>query len=279
MYKKILAAVLCAGMLLGMQPVYAQQTDTQQTDIQESIEEQITKAINELSADSAPEELEHLRLLLESWKTEQETEGQEDASLSGTMIGTGGIGQGTINAGGSNLQAEFAKLQAQLAQSLKKDTAAYLEKIQEMQGNQTQITKLIAKLNDFKATLKGAEKVMLPSGLAMDFAEYVGGKNLALLQKPIDKDGVADLILLAENRVEELSSQIQSQMVYLQNYVGQYNSYTQGAGQAIGNAGGAARGGTMLDANKGMLFTGLLTGAVGGVLGVLLVQRAGKKKS
>lgn len=86
---------------------------------------------------------------------------------------------------------------------------------------------------------------------------------------------------LLEVYVEQLGAQTQTQMVYLQDYISQYNSCLQGSAQQAQSVSemlaGLANSQTMLGGGSaGMTVTCLLGGAVLGSLVTLLVLRKRK---
>ena len=82
-------------------------------------------------------------------------------------------------------------------------------------------------------------------------------------------------------RQQQIGLQIQQEMVYLQNFIGQYNSYNSllqnlndQSQQALN---GLSRGATMQGSGSGMLFTGILIGLAAGVVGSAVFRRMAKK--
>lgn len=82
--------------------------------------------------------------------------------------------------------------------------------------------------------------------------------------------------------MDSLSSSTQVQMVYLQDYMKQYNSYTSSSSSITEELkemlNQYATRGTMLGGNTGMLFTSLLVGVAIGAVAVLLIQKKKIKK-
>lgn len=82
---------------------------------------------------------------------------------------------------------------------------------------------------------------------------------------------------------ENLGSNTQQNMVYIQDFIGQYNSYLQNSlstvTTSIDTSSSLSKGGTMLGGSMGMLFTGILIGACIGVIAVLVVQKSRKREA
>lgn len=135
-------------------------------------------------------------------------------------------------------------------------------------------------LEAFKKALSPANN-KLPDNIKKELYQS-GIATESILNQIMDVGRVNFLIDGVNQRMDELGAECQKKMVMVQDFMGQYNSYAQGSNAAIQSGNqqlqGIARGGTMLDGDKGMLFTGFLTGALVGVLGVLAGQRTGKKK-
>lgn len=233
--RKMAAAVFCAGLLLAVQPVCA-----------------------------------------------QESGGESEAvtSLAGTMSGNELFAGNGSNGSASML---FAKLQMELASTMKDGAMNDMKEMEAMQNNVRVLGTLRNKLSDFMEAIPEAKAVPLRDDLKTELVQSgICRAEMPLLQQNVTKKDVQMFIYMIDARMEELSTNIQKLMVSVQDMLGSYNSYQQDVNNAMmssyQNMQGLSKGGTMLDGNQGMLFTGLLIGALAGAGGVLLVQRAGKKK-
>ena len=120
-----------------------------------------------------------------------------------------------------------------------------------------------------------------------DMAEYMDANRLSYDTTGDDPLMTAEewdvAIKSLEHHLEELSMETQQQMVYLQDFMGQYNSYLQGANTQISNANqtltNLARGQSMYgNSEVGLAVTGLVLGLVLGCAATLAVQKVRRKK-
>ncbi len=156
----------------------------------------------------------------------------------------------------SSLQLMFAKLQLELSETAKSQALERMESISEQQEEQKLVSSLLNEARQSQADAKagvsaGSESVTYSNGKAEK-----NTKNCTLMSKEMvdymDKNGLAydktgndynhseeewDVAIASlEARLEELGTDTQQQMVYIQDYMGQYNSYLQGANTQISNS-------------------------------------------
>ena len=140
-----------------------------------------------------------------------------------------------------SVQFKFAKLQMAQAQLCKDQANDYMNQIENIQQEQKKTAEMIAlarKLqNDCKAKTGDCpwdkEASMMPQEMANFFKERglhydTTGGDLAN-----NKDEWDYNIQSLTNYQESISNKTQTLMVYLQDFIGQYNSYTQGASNQV----------------------------------------------
>ena len=156
----------------------------------------------------------------------------------------------------SSLQLMFAKLQLELSETAKSQALERMDYISKQQEEQKLVSSLLNEARQSKADAKagvsaGSESVTYSNGKTEK-----NTKNCTLMSKEMvdymDKNGLAydktgndynhseeewDVAIASlEARLEELGTDTQQQMVYIQDYMGQYNSYLQGANTQVSNA-------------------------------------------
>ena len=128
----------------------------------------------------------------------------------------------------------FAKLQMELAASAKDSALGYIDQIEQAQKDQKEIADMLQQCRQLQADAKTSGgcttmpdnivKFMDKNGLAYD---KTGNDTLH------NKDEWDVAIQSLQAYQEQIGTDIQTQMVYVQDFMGQYNSYTQGANSAI----------------------------------------------
>lgn len=166
----------------------------------------------------------------------------------------------------SSLQLMFAKLQLELAETAKTQAMDRMDAISRSQEEQKLVSQLLNEARQSKADAKngnssditttyytydkdgkatGSYTETAPKGkeynpMSNDMVKYMDEHGLAY-----DKTGNDHMhneeewdvaIASLEARLEELGTDTQQQMVYIQDYMGQYNSYLQGANTQISNS-------------------------------------------
>lgn len=183
-----------------------------------------------------------------------------------------------------NLQLMYAKLQLAQAELTKQQAMDKMDQITEAQEEQRQVG---AFLNTAKQCQLDAVNTQEATEMPADMAEYMDANALSY-----DTTG-DDLLMTAEewdvaitsleSHLEKLGLETQQQMICLQDYMGQYNSYLQNTNTQISNANQAlsnlARGQSMYgDSEVGLAVTGLVLGLVLGCAATLAVQKVRRKK-
>jgi hypothetical protein len=154
---------------------------------------------------------------------------------------------GTIdinNLGGGSLQLMFAKLQLSLAESSKANAMEYIQDIQKTQEEQKLVAAYLqqarqkqvqAGLNNDANKAESGEKES--TMMTQEMKDYLVANNLAhdTSGNPLrfNKDEWAVVITSLQARLDSLGTDTQQKMVFVQDYMGQYNSYLQGANSVI----------------------------------------------
>ena len=133
-----------------------------------------------------------------------------------------------------SVQFMFAKLQLAQSQICKANAENYMKQIEDIQKEQATVASLIEQARSLQSTAKANKK---STAMPAEMKEFMEKHGLA-----IDKTGKDDNyssegwdvnIQSLVNYQESISNKTQTLMVYLQDFIGQYNSYLQGANSAI----------------------------------------------
>ena len=176
--------------------------------------------------------------------------------------GVSSVNSATLGPSGS-LQLMFAKLQLELAETAKTQAMDRMDSISKSQDEQKLVSELLNEARQSKADAKaginskqsytytltdknGKEYTKtersidnaIPMSQAM--VDYMDEHGLAYDKSngdhlQLEKEWDVAIASL-EARLEELGTDTQQQMVYIQDYMGQYNSYLQGANTQISNS-------------------------------------------
>ena len=151
-----------------------------------------------------------------------------------------------------SVQFMFAKLQLAQSQICKNEAESYMKQIETIQEEQTETAKMIELARDLQQKGKAGEGV----GKESISGTTTAGKDCYPMPQELvdymDKRGLSypnsdnDYILGEEewdytlksltNYQEQIGTKTQTLMVYLQDFIGQYNSYLQGANTQVANA-------------------------------------------
>ena len=147
---------------------------------------------------------------------------------------------GPVTAGNKSIQMLFAELQMQIAQDRKADAVGIIDQIKNSQAKSKRYAELIKNLRGAytgtedksgknKDRMNAVKKYKDEFVALGGSANYFSGDKLSPTQ--LDKM-VNDMQTLQDT----VGSDIQQKMIYVQDYIGQYNSYMQGANSAINTA-------------------------------------------
>ena len=143
-----------------------------------------------------------------------------------------------------SVQMMFAKLQLAQSQICKNQAESYMQQIEDIQSEQKKCAEMIAKARDLQQAAKNgtgdcswdSKASMMPQ----EMADYYKQHGLSYDTKGNDLANNADEwdynLKSLTNYQEQIGNKTQTLMVYLQDVIGQYNSYLQGANTQIANA-------------------------------------------
>lgn len=185
-----------------------------------------------------------------------------------------------------SLELTFAKMQLELAEIAKQQAMDRMNQVGKIQDEQKQI---LGFLNTARQCKEDAVTSGKATEMPADMAAYMNTNNLsynAVSRDPSLILGSAEwdtAIASLENRIDELNEVLQQQMTSIQDSMGQYNSYMQGANTQMTDANqvfaGLSRGQSMYgDSEVGLAVTGLVVGLILGFTIALAVQKLRRKK-
>jgi 1,2-phenylacetyl-CoA epoxidase catalytic subunit len=146
----------------------------------------------------------------------------------------------TFSAHGSP-QMALAMLQMELARTNKEQAMAGIKEIENEQAKKKQIADTLNQARDYKASDKNYTKQAGGEPYtSKEFNKAVEDLGLTVPDKAGDKKANDlnwdKLIAQLQTKMDTVGANIQTQMVQLQDFMGQYNSYMQGANSAISTA-------------------------------------------
>ena len=128
----------------------------------------------------------------------------------------------------------FAKLQMELTASAKESAKGYIKQIEAYQNKQKEVADMLQRC---RVLQNQAEESGSPTEMPADIRAFMDKNNLAYDLTNDDslcnKEEWDVAIQSLQSYQEQVGTDIQTQMVYVQDFMGQYNSYTQGANSAI----------------------------------------------
>ena len=154
------------------------------------------------------------------------------------MNSVGAIAGGIDLGATGSLQLRFAKLQLALSAMSKQSAMNEIKAIEDAQEEQKKVADMLQKARQGQANAKTATSKA--SEFPSDMKTYMEANGLAYAK---DKDGkdkasftndeweVAITALKAHQ--DQIGTNTQQKMVFVQDFMGQYNSYLQGANSAI----------------------------------------------
>ena len=186
----------------------------------------------------------------------------------------------------NSMQLMFAKLQLAQAQLCKDSANSCMQQLQGLQEEQTLSADTLEKMRQLQA--EGATE------MPEDMLSFMRDRGLAYCE-PKDFDCWAYNIESLTVYQDGLASQTQSLMVNLQDFMGQYNSYLQGANSSVNSAAdtlaaiAASRSGSLFSTDGGMTavdgqyalvaFAALIGGAGGTALMWAILNRKKPSKA
>ena len=143
----------------------------------------------------------------------------------------------------TSLQFMFAKLQMELSEAAKDSAMQKMDQIKASQEERKQVSALLNECRQQQANAKagtgdcpGDKKASL---MSEECQKYMDDHKLAYDKTGNDNRHNEEewkvAITSLEGRLDEVGSDTQQMMVYVQDFMGQYNSYLQGANTQINN--------------------------------------------
>lgn len=203
----------------------------------------------------------------------------EDRKLRTGSIFTDSNGSGSS----SSAAVILAKMQLEMAQQTKNGAAQYMNSINEAQTRQKQASQFLETAKSQKQALEAArtrgnsqdvQTAMTMPGQMQAFLQQNGmaGCMQAASGGMFDERGWETVIYTLESYIEMTASDIQSQMGHMQDFMGQYNSYTGSScstlQQGMQQLQSTTRGQSLFSAN-GVTVT-VVPAATAAIAGILL---------
>ena len=203
----------------------------------------------------------------------------QDAPKTGTMVSGADSGD--------SVQAMFAKLQLELANAVKNDAVQQIDKVTAAQKEQQRASQYLEQARKLQ-TQAEAEPISLPGELQY-YLEEKGLSYPAAESGYYTTDDFGKIISTLQSYSEKLGTDIQSQMVSVQDFMGQYNSYLQNANASIQNTAksldSVSRGQSLFSSEAGgvnaaPIAVSVLVGVLLGMLVMwLIIKKRMKKQS
>jgi len=151
-----------------------------------------------------------------------------------------------------SVQFMFAKLQLAQSQICKNQAESYMSQIEQIQEEQKECAEMISLARDLQQKIKDLEGVGVETikgernrwghcyPMPQELVDFMDERGLSYPNSDNDYnlgDEEWDYTLKSlTNYQEQIGNKTQTLMVYLQDFIGQYNSYLQGANTQIANA-------------------------------------------
>ena len=133
-----------------------------------------------------------------------------------------------------SVQFQFAKLQMAQAQLCKTQATSYMKQIEDIQAEQKKTAEMIAQARKLQNEAKTKDEcTTMPEEMKTFYKERGLSWDTAGSDDLHTKDEWDYNIQSLTNYQESISNKTQTLMVYLQDFIGQYNSYTQGASNQV----------------------------------------------
>lgn len=136
-----------------------------------------------------------------------------------------------------SLQFQFAKLQLAMAELSKHGAMDYIKQIQDSQEEQKKISNMLQQARQLQAD---AKKNSNATTMPTEMVKYMNQNGLAYDKTGNDtkhKHEEWDVAIQSlQAQLDKVGSNTQQLMVFVQDYMGQYNSYLQGSNSVIQQA-------------------------------------------
>ncbi len=151
-----------------------------------------------------------------------------------------------------SVQFMFAKLQLAQSEICKNQATDYMKQIEDIQNEQKECAEMIELARDLQQKIKNLEGVGVETiegeknrwghcyPMPQELVDFMDERGLSYPSSNNDynlSDEEWDYTLKSlTNYQEQIGTKTQTLMVYLQDFIGQYNSYLQGANTQVANA-------------------------------------------
>ena len=136
-----------------------------------------------------------------------------------------------------SIQFQFAKLQMAQSQICKNEAESYMKQIESIQEEQKQCADMIEKARKLQNEAKNGDKC---TEMPDDMKKFFDDHGISYDTTGNDDFHSADEwdynLKSLTNYQEQIGNKTQTLMIYLQDFIGQYNSYQEGAMSAISSA-------------------------------------------
>ena len=136
-----------------------------------------------------------------------------------------------------SVQFMFAKLQLAQSQICKNEAESYMKQIEDIQQEQKECAEMIELARKLQNDAKSKDKC---TDMPPEMVEFFEKRGLSWETTGNDKSHNADEwdynLKSLTNYQEQIGNKTQTLMIYLQDFIGQYNSYQEGAMSAISSA-------------------------------------------
>ena len=136
-----------------------------------------------------------------------------------------------------SIQFQFAKLQMAQSQICKNEAESYMKQIEDIQNEQKECAEMIEQARKLQNEAKNGDKC---TEMPAEMKEFFNSRGISFDTAGSDDMHTADEwdynLKSLTNYQEQIGNKTQTLMIYLQDFIGQYNSYQEGAMSAISSA-------------------------------------------
>jgi len=134
----------------------------------------------------------------------------------------------------NSVQFQFAMLQLEQSAQCKKQAEDYMKQIEDIQTEQKLVAEMISRARELQNTAKNDDEC---TTMPADMVKFFKDRGLSYDTAGNDTKHNADEwdynLKSLTNYQEQIGNKTQTLMVYLQDFIGQYNSYLEGAKSSI----------------------------------------------
>ncbi len=154
-----------------------------------------------------------------------------DSSLTSVMNSIDGLGSN------QSVQMKFALLQLAQSNLCKTQAESYMDQLEKIQEEQKEVADMISKARALQNEAKVNDKC---TTMPQEMIDYFKNHGLSYDAAGNDNNHSADEwdfnLKSLTNYQEQIGNKTQTLMVYLQDFIGQYNAYLQGANSQVSTA-------------------------------------------